>query len=505
MEPLEERMLLSAEPMAGAIDTDPRLVLPIAGVPWATWTISEYFDADPASGIAVDYAGGDRTYDGHDGIDFALPHLAAMDQGVDVLAAAPGTVIDFHDGEFDRHTVWLNPAPASNYVVIDHGQGWTTRYFHLKRDSLTVALGQIVTAGQPIAQVGSSGKSSGPHLHFEAQRDGRPIDLNQPAYQSLWDTALPYVDDAAGLLDAGITAADPAGLLQRDERPADRSDPLTVPVGSTQRLHLWFMPVGVDAADALSVTWTKPDGSTHWTQTFAAPGSHSNWFTAWIDAPIPGDAAFSPEFFGVWTAAITLNGQTLGQRAVTILGPPPAIPENTGPDMPRDPLPDEVVEPPPTIALGPRLSLTLADQTDSEAGLLTGLHAGQLQRGQRKAQSIVLRNDGDETLRVKVSPPRGGLFALAGSQGQTRVVRLSPGESRTLTVRALARNTGGFADRLVLRSNDAQAPRCVIALRGRVTLPSRTPLADAALWWARTDERPTWEEIVAPTQNHIAA
>ncbi|MDB4929684.1 MAG: hypothetical protein JWM10_2168, partial [Myxococcaceae bacterium] len=59
---------------------------------------------------------------------------------------------------------------AGNYVVIDHGGGWTTYYFHLS--SYSVASGTTVERGREIGRVGSTGASSGPHLHYEQLRGG---------------------------------------------------------------------------------------------------------------------------------------------------------------------------------------------------------------------------------------------------------------------------------------------------------------------------------------------
>lgn len=60
------------------------------------------------------------------------------------------------------------------YVVLDHGDGIQSLYGHA--DTLLVNAGASVAAGQPLARVGTSGRSSAPHLHFEVRRDGQPLD-----------------------------------------------------------------------------------------------------------------------------------------------------------------------------------------------------------------------------------------------------------------------------------------------------------------------------------------
>ncbi|MGH3599976.1 MAG: M23 family metallopeptidase, partial [Pseudonocardiaceae bacterium] len=60
------------------------------------------------------------------------------------------------------------------WVRIDHGGGVITTYGHNNRNLVTV--GQVVHAGQPIAEVGDRGESTGPHLHFGVEVNGQPVD-----------------------------------------------------------------------------------------------------------------------------------------------------------------------------------------------------------------------------------------------------------------------------------------------------------------------------------------
>jgi murein DD-endopeptidase MepM/ murein hydrolase activator NlpD len=93
----------------------------------------------------------------HRGIDFDA------DRGTLVHAAAAGRVITAR-----------RKGGYGKVVIIDHGNGLETRYAHLSK--LLVERGDLVRAGAEIARVGSSGRVTGPHLHFEVWRDGKAID-----------------------------------------------------------------------------------------------------------------------------------------------------------------------------------------------------------------------------------------------------------------------------------------------------------------------------------------
>ena len=141
-------------------------------------------DHDPSTGVRIqceDYAGRifPYCYDEHRGSDFILlGGFEAMDQGsAQVVAPLAGRVIDIEDGHYDRcHADALTvdvscdgfPMQA-NYVTLEHDNGWITHYYHLKKYSLTVQVGDLVNCGDLLGYIGSSGYSSAPHLHFEVE------------------------------------------------------------------------------------------------------------------------------------------------------------------------------------------------------------------------------------------------------------------------------------------------------------------------------------------------
>jgi murein DD-endopeptidase MepM/ murein hydrolase activator NlpD len=119
------------------------------GRPVAQGWISSYFGhrADPFTGRKAF----------HRGIDFAGP------AGAQVISVAAGVV-----------TYTKERFGYGKTVEINHGNGYVTRYAHNQR--VLVAVGDTVQKGQPIALIGSTGRSTGPHLHFEVLKQGRAVD-----------------------------------------------------------------------------------------------------------------------------------------------------------------------------------------------------------------------------------------------------------------------------------------------------------------------------------------
>lgn len=205
---------------------------PVDCEPGSTCYDIGYPDAD-GDGVAFDCS--EPGYLGHEGTDIPIT-WEQMDAGVSVRAAADGTVFFASDGKYDRcpddsqpdcenppayvagatdgTTVctelgpYCNPPGGScfwcfaggNVVVILHDtvQGvFATRYDHLRKGSLLVEVGQQVIRGQKIAEVGSAGNSSGPHLHFEVWGDG------------YYDVIEPWVGSCGPNQTASLWVSDP--------------------------------------------------------------------------------------------------------------------------------------------------------------------------------------------------------------------------------------------------------------------------------------------------------
>ena len=170
----------------GKLTADPfKLELPVQGIEAKDWVVNYFVDHSPSRQQYTDFKGGRKSYCGHTGTDFNIPNFRWMDRGLSVIASASGTVTEWHDGEPDRNTCRLSSQELRwNYVKIEHDNGFTTLYGHLKGGSVSVRCGQHVDVGERIGLVGSSGYSDGPHLHFELRdEEGRAVD---PFKEECW-------------------------------------------------------------------------------------------------------------------------------------------------------------------------------------------------------------------------------------------------------------------------------------------------------------------------------
>ncbi len=226
--------------------------------------IQQYVDHDSGPG-ASDFACTALTYDGHKGTDFALPTHAMIDDGIDVLAAAPGTVMGVRDGVPDVRFSTSNAAQTEgrecgNGVVLRHADGWETQYCHLRQGSVSVSRGQQVQAGDVLGEVGMSGRAEFPHVHLSVRRDGAVIDPFDPdgtitcgeiETETLWSDLPPY--RAGGIISLGTSAAIP-------EFDAIRAGTVADVQADSDAMVIYAYLFGTQAGDVIRLSLNGPEG-----------------------------------------------------------------------------------------------------------------------------------------------------------------------------------------------------------------------------------------------------
>ena len=279
--------------------------------------IQQYVDHDPAQ-TARDFTCGPLSYDGHKGTDFALPSLQRMAEGVDVLAAATGTVAAIRDGVSDvifSGSGDVDGRECGNGVLLRHPGGWETQYCHMKEGSVIVAKGQQVEAGDVLGEVGLSGKTQFPHLHLSVRKNGKVIDPFAPEgaptcgsapSQTVWATPLLY--EAGGLIDLGFATGVPEFSAIKAVTAALPEVPLDAPA-----LVLWAYAYGSQSGDKLHLAITGPDGTWFENETTLEKGQ-AQFFRA------GGKKSRTALPTGVWTGTASLlrNGSLLETRSVAI-------------------------------------------------------------------------------------------------------------------------------------------------------------------------------------------
>lgn len=173
-------VLVSVYTVKAANSPPPQLGLPIdCRIGEDCWLVN-LVDLDSGPGIR-DFRCKAHSYDGHKGVDIAIRDLKAMQDGVAVVAAAPGVVRAVRDGMADKMPDANFRENAKNRycgngLVMGHGGGWESQYCHLRRGSVRVKPGQKIRRGEELGMVGHSGMAEFPHVHFTVRRAGKVID-----------------------------------------------------------------------------------------------------------------------------------------------------------------------------------------------------------------------------------------------------------------------------------------------------------------------------------------
>lgn len=109
----------------------------------------------------------------HNGIDITSVNAAGTHVTSDIVAHSSGLVTAVYKS---CNKTYTNGSSYGNYVMIDHGNGYSTLYAHLAYGTVKVKKGQEVKRGEALGYMGNTGHSNGAHLHFEVRKDGKKID-----------------------------------------------------------------------------------------------------------------------------------------------------------------------------------------------------------------------------------------------------------------------------------------------------------------------------------------
>lgn len=233
--------------------------------------VQNYVDQSAGSDYQ-DFQCNKLSYDKHDGVDVRVPTWAEMEKGVEVLAAADGTVLGARDGVDDISVKKIQKSviagkECGNGVVLEHEDGWQTQYCHMRKGSVRVKKGEQVKAGDVLGQIGLSGDTEFPHLHLSVRKNGEKIDpYTGSAMESgcgqkgktLWSAkAAPVMQyRPSGLLKMGFTDQVPNSPGVLDGGFSGSS----IKPGS-EAMIAWALLFGLHGQDILSMKLTGPDGN----------------------------------------------------------------------------------------------------------------------------------------------------------------------------------------------------------------------------------------------------
>lgn len=280
--------------------------------------ISNYFDHNVSfPNVITDYNCGTRSYDtqggyNHQGIDYFLwpfDNLMMSRSQVHIVAAEAGTILFKSDGNADQNCSFCTNCNW-NAVYITHADGSVAWYGHMKSGSLTTkAVGQTVAKGEYLGAVGSSGNSTGPHLHFEVYKatpynNSNLIDpyagtCNTRNTQSWWANQRPYFQPTINHIQtqSAPTTFNTCPALETTNESNQFLAGQTV----------YFTAYYADQTTGTSATYTitRPDNSVFqsWTQNFTNTFTASWW---WWSYAMP---AAGPS--GIWNFRVTYNNQTV--------------------------------------------------------------------------------------------------------------------------------------------------------------------------------------------------
>ena len=194
-----------------------------------------------------------QVWSGQTRTDHSPPDAVDLNRANDVddpvVASAAGTVSTVANRGGESY---------GKYVVVDHGNGWTTYYAHL--NSFSVSVGDRVAAGRRIGTVGSTGNSTGPHLHFEQRLNGSLQKVVLNGTQALyWGTRSYTSHNACGSSTGAQGRVDTAGspLTVRSGPSTSSTAVGTVADGATVTISCQTTGTSVTGTFGTSTIWDR--------------------------------------------------------------------------------------------------------------------------------------------------------------------------------------------------------------------------------------------------------
>lgn len=309
---IREGKIKPAEPVTAA---HPTFRWPLKQMPAYDYNyyygISNYIDHNPAFPNQLkDYNCGTRTYDNasgynHQGTDIFLwpfSWLQMQRKQVKIVAAAPGIIIGKSDGNFDKSCGFNNN--NWNAVYIQHADGSVAWYGHMKKNSLTTKnVGDAVATGEKLGFVGSSGNSTGPHLHFEVYNAANKlVDPWKGPCNNIgkwWQSQKPYYESKLNT------------ILTQSAAPVFPACPATETTSESSRFargaYIYFASYYHDQqpGQVTSYRVTRPNGTvfSQWTGSSSVYYTASYWYW-WFTLPTNAPT-------GTWTYRAVFQGDTL--------------------------------------------------------------------------------------------------------------------------------------------------------------------------------------------------
>jgi len=293
-----------------------RLGWPVVNAPgnddYGVWGISGFVDHDPTGpGNLLDWNCGTRTYDLDSGYDhrgtdiftFPFPWMKMDNEEVWVVAGAAGTIVGRIDGNYDREC-GINPGAEANYLAVRHGDGSIVLYGHLKNGSVTSkTVGESIFFGEYVGVVGSSGQSTGPHLHMELYDSGDNLidpfagPCNSSTVDSWWTAQRPYMDRAV------LKVSSHSQLVEFNPCPVPWTPYYETVFSPGEVVYNYAWGRDLDTGDTVTFTMYRPDDSYHSSWSYTHPDAYGPaWVLYWGQAIPP---AAQP---GTWRVEVGFDG-----------------------------------------------------------------------------------------------------------------------------------------------------------------------------------------------------